>query len=319
MESGVTLVMLPLFHLASFQCWNPSFYRGATKVLLYRWNPLSAIEAIARYRINITHLPVNQYEEMMNSPHIMNHDLTSCEVPLSVSFGKVLTKEPSERWESITGHRLIEGGYGMSETLSHDVSNVFDPRIPPIVGRPTPGTEIKIVATESGNEVPTGAQGKVLIRTPALFKQYWNEPEQTRKAISEEGWFDTGDIGKLDEEGFFHFLGRLKEMIKVSGWSVFPEEVESIIKTHPAVSQVAVVGVPDARRGEIPKAFIVLNNGYKGKVTEQSLIEWCKENMSAYKSPRQVEFRQFLPTHASGKLRRLDLKKEEEARRDRSQ
>lgn len=316
LENGVTMVMLPLFHLASFQTWNPTFYRGGTIVLLYRWHAISAVEAMSKYRVTVMQLPVGQYEEMMTLPNIEKYDLSSCEVPLSVSFGRVLTNEPSEKWERLTGHKLIEGGYGMSETLSHDVSNIFEGKIPPVVGRPTPGTEMKILDIQTGKELPDGQKGKVLIRTPCLFKEYWSDPDQTKEAISEEGWFDTGDVGKIDEQGYFHFLGRIKEMIKVSGWSVFPDEVESLIKEHPAVDQVAVIGISDKKKGEIPKAFIVLKKEFKGKVTDQSLINWCKENMSSYKYPRRIEFRDSLPTQPSGKIRRIELKKEEEEKKN---
>jgi long-chain acyl-CoA synthetase len=315
LENSATLVVLPLFHLASFQYWNPAFYRGSSIVLLYRWDAASGIEAISRYQVTIAQLPVTQYEEMMNLPNFRKYNLSAFEIPISVSFGRTLTKDISEKWEQVTGHRLNEGGYGMSETLSHDASNFFEPKIPPILGKPTPGTEFRIVDIDSGEILPIGKEGKVLIRTPSLFKEYWNDPEQTVKSISQGGWFDTGDIGKMDEEGYFYFLGRVKEMIKVSGWSVFPEEVESLMKRHPAVKQVAVIGVPDPKRGEVPKGFIVLNEEFKGKITEKEMIDWCRDNISAYKYPRRIEFRDSLPAHSSGKLRRLDLKKEEEAKK----
>ena len=196
-----------------------------------------------------------------------------------------------------SGYELIEAGYGMSETLSHDVSNIFEHKMPPIVGKPTPGTEIRIVDNQTNQELPKNQEGKVLIRTPSLFKVYWNDRAQTEEAISKEGWFDTGDIGKVDSDGFFYFLGRVKEMIKVSGWSVFPEEVESLLERHPAIDRAAVIGIPDPRRGEIPKAFIVLKKGYEGRVSKQEIISWCRENMSAYKYPRQIGFKESLPCH----------------------
>lgn len=148
-----------------------------------------------------------------------------------------------------------------------------------------------------------------MIRNLGVFKGYWRKPEATRDTLR-DGWVFTGDRGRISEDGYFYFDGRLKEMIKASGYSVFPEEVEVMLLRHPAVAQVAVVGVPDPVRGESVKAFVVLKPEYAGKVREEDIIAWSKERMAAYKYPRQVEFRESLPATSTGKVLRRLLKEE---------
>lgn len=174
-------------------------------------------------------------------------------------------------------------------------------------GIPTCATDIRIVDPETGEDLPPGRQGEIVIRNPGVFKGYWNKPEATAATLR-DGWVYTGDIGMLDEDGYLHFLGRMKEMIKCSGFSVFPEEVEMLLLKHPAIQQVAVVGVPDAVRGESVKAFVVLKENYKGQIKPEEIIEWAKNNMAAYKYPRQVEFRDNLPATGTGKVLRRLLK-----------
>ena len=148
------------------------------------------------------------------------------------------------------------------------------------------------------------------MKGPAIMEGYWNKPEETKEVLR-DGWLYTGDIGLMDEEGYIKFLGRRRELIKCSGYSVFPAEVENLLYRHPAVTEVAVIGVPDPYRGESPKAFIVLKSEYKGKVKEEEIVEWSKENMAAYKRPRIVEFREELPKSAAGKILRRILTEEE--------
>jgi long-chain acyl-CoA synthetase len=171
--------------------------------------------------------------------------------------------------------------------------------------------DIKIVDPETGvNELPADQEGEIVIRGPAMMQGYWNKPEETRE-VFREGWLRTGDIGSMDEEGYIKLLGRRKELIKCSGYSVFPAEVENLLYRHPAVAEVAVIGVPDPYRGESPKAFIVLKPEYREKIKEKEIIEWSKENMAAYKRPRIVEFREELPKSGAGKILKRILAEEE--------
>src|SRR5690606_38832017 len=171
-------------------------------------------------------------------------------------------------------------------------------------GRLLPGVECRIVDVETRQPLPHGEQGEILLRSPGCFKGYWNQPEKTRETLV-DGWVHTGDIGHLDADGYLTLSGRVKELIKVSGYSVFPEDVESILVKHPAVSQAAVIGVEDPAKGQVVAAFIVCRPGHS--LDAPDLIAWSRENMSAYKVPRIIEFRDTLPMTGSGKVKRNQL------------
>lgn len=205
------------------------------------------------------------------------------------------------------GLPLFEASYGLSETHTCDTFMPMDKIKYGSCGIPTYETEIRMVDPVTGEDLPTGKQGEIVIKNPGVFKGYFNNPEATTKTLH-NGWVFTGDIGKFDEDGFLYFLGRSKEMIKSSGYSVFPEDVEALMSRHAAVLQVAVIGVPDEVRGESVKAFVVLKPEYKGKITELEMMKWAKENMAAYKYPRFIEFIDQLPVTSSGKVLRRLLK-----------
>ena len=171
-------------------------------------------------------------------------------------------------------------------------------------------TLIKIVDPETKEELPEDSVGEIAMKHPAVFKGYLNNPEATAITLR-DGWLYTGDSGKIDGDGYLYFLGRMKEMIKTSGFSVFPEEVEMYMCRHEAVAQAIVIGKPDEKRGELIKAFLKLKDGYEGKITEQELLDWAKEKMAAYKRPREIEFRDSLPATGTGKLLRRVLREEE--------
>ena len=173
-------------------------------------------------------------------------------------------------------------------------------------------SEVKIVDLETGErELPPHEEGEIIIKSSTTMRGYWNKPDETKKVLR-NGWLYTGDIGLMDEDGYIKVSGRKKELIICSGFNVFPAEVEDLLYRHPAVAEVAVTGIPDAYRGESPKAFIVLKAGYRGKISEDEIIRWCKENMSAYKRPRAVEFRDELPKSGAGKILRRALRQEED-------
>lgn len=159
--------------------------------------------------------------------------------------------------------------------------------------------------------MPVNEAGEIIIKSPTMMLGYWNKPEETAEMIRGE-WLYTKDTGCMDEEGYVKFLGRTREMIKCSGFSVFPAEVEHLLYAHPAVKEAAVIGVNDAYRGTSPKAFIVLKDGYAGTVTDRQILDWCKDNMAAYKRPKFVEFRESLPRTAAGKLQKIALEHEEQ-------
>jgi long-chain acyl-CoA synthetase len=181
------------------------------------------------------------------------------------------------------------------------------------MGIPGYEAEFKIVDFDNKTrELPIGEEGEIALRNPGCMKGYWNKPEATAETLI-DGWVFTGDVGRFDEDGYLYWLGRRKEMIKVSGFSVFPEEVESLLNQHPAVLENAVIPVPDAKKGEVVKSFIVLKPEYAGKITPEEIINWARENMSPHKVPVYVEFREDLPKQGVKLLRRI-LRDEEESK-----
>ena len=180
-------------------------------------------------------------------------------------------------------------GYGLSETISQThVNPISNPRYGS-VGIPHFGVDCRIVDVNTNKDVPVGQEGELLIKGPMVTRGYWNNPEETAKAF-QDGWFATGDIARMDHDGYFYIVERKKDMIKASGYSVFPAEVEALMYEHPAVQEVAVIGVPDPHRGENIKAFIIVRPKFKGQVTEGEIIAWARNKMAAYKYPRIVEF-----------------------------
>lgn len=311
-EKDICLAVMPIFHIAGMLVGMTSpIASGATIVLLARFNPKTTIQAIEKYEVTVAYTTTPMNVEMMKQQNFKNTNFKSLRMNLCTSFGIQVSEEISDEWQQTTGVSLFEFAYGMSET------HTGDSLMPPeaikygTVGKPTFDTKIKIVDLENSEiEVDIGEQGEILVSSPSVFKGYMDKPEATSHSLV-DGWFHTGDIGKFDKEGYLYFLGRNKEMIKCSGYSVFPEEVEKMMVKHPKISQAAVIGIPDEVRGESVKAFIVLNEKDKGTVAEAELIAWAKEKMAAYKYPREIEFIDELPQTSAGKLLRRLLKKEE--------
>ncbi|MFZ5633337.1 MAG: AMP-binding protein [Bacillota bacterium] len=310
--NDIFLASSPIFHIAGMVMGiNMPVYGANKTVLLTRFEPEAAITAVEKYRCTMWHSIVPMNLAILNYPGIEKRDLSSLRCNLGTSFGIALTEDVSQAWKKLTGGCLLyEAAYGLSET------HTCDTFMPPAkirfgsCGIPINETDVRIVDPDTGQDLEPGQQGEIAIKNRGVFKGYWNNPEGTRKTLR-DGWVFTGDMGYIDEDGFLYFNGRLKEMIKCSGYSVFPEDVEVLLLKHPAVSQVAVTGVPDPVRGESVKAFIVLKPDYKGKVAPEEIIDWSRNHMAAYKYPRHVEFRDSLPTTGTGKLLRRLLKEGE--------
>lgn len=313
--ADVHLCVMPVFHIAGLLfSANVPVYTGGTMVMLTRFAPEAVLEAIDRYRVTSAYTVVPMNVAMMEHPRAKETDFGSFRLNPCTSFGIQLSEDIASRWRTLTGAPLFEISYGLSETHTADTLMPLAGIKVGSHGKPTSGTQIRIVSLEDPNvEVPLGEQGEITIKSPGVFKGYLNKPEATKDALR-EGWLYTGDIGKWDEEGYLYFLGRKKEMIKCSGYSVFPEEVERMLLRHPAVEAAAVIGVPDPVRGESVKAFIVLNEEHRGRVAEEEIIAWSRERMANYKYPRYVEFRESLPATGTGKLLRRILAEEERAK-----
>ena len=304
----VALSVAPLYHIAGMLMGvNVPVLAGATQVLLFRFDAAAVLQAIDRYKVTHWYSIAPMNLACMQVPGAERYDLKSLRRNPVTSFGITFTKALAQKWQAFAGGACIscEAAYGLSETHTMDTGMPFDAIRWGTHGKPMPGVTIRIIDPDTGAEQPAGELGEITLMSPGNFKGYWNKPEAT-KATLQNGWVHTGDMGKLDAEGYLTFIGRNKEMIKVSGYSVFPEEVETILIKHPAVAQAAVIGVPDAQKGEVVKAFIVTKPG--AALEADALIAWCRENMAPYKAPRLVSFIAALPTTGAGKVLRRLLK-----------
>jgi long-chain acyl-CoA synthetase len=312
----VMLTAMPIYHIAGMLYgMTISFYRGCTLALLTRFDAESTVIAIDAFKCSKMYGTVFMNSEILDLEDIASYDLKSLRITTCTSFGVFLTQEIADRWSKITkGGCLVEVAYGLSETHTGDTFTPLDkPRIGS-VGIPFYDTDFKIVDFDDPErELNLNEVGEIAIKSPAVAKGYWNRPEETSVAFR-EGRLYTGDMGKFDEDGYVYFLGRKKEMIKSSGYNIAPEEVEGFLMRHPAVDEAGCIPVPDPKRGESVKAFVVLNRKYSKGTTEKDLIDWSREKMAAYKYPRYVEFRKELPKTTSGKLLRRILREEEEVK-----
>ena len=280
-EDEVPLGVLPWFHITGMECqMNMMAYGGATLVALGRFDLETVLRAIQRYRCTLTTFIATINIAILNWPRTKEFDLSSLRA--CFSGGAPVPAEIARRWEQTTGYKLIEG-YGLSETTAPTHVNPLHRPKYGTVGVPLPFVDVKIVNLEDpATELGIGAAGEIAVRGPMVMKGYWRRPDATAEAIR-DGWFLTGDVGRVDDEGYFTIDERKKDMIKASGYSVFPAEVEALMYRHPAIAEVGVVGVPDPYRGEDVLAFVVPKPGAKGKVTEVEIVEWCRREMSAYK------------------------------------
>ena len=299
-DNDVALGVLPWFHITGMECqMNMMAFMGGTLVAIGRFDLVTVLRAIELYRCTVTTFITTVNVAIANSPRTKEVDLSS--LRHCFSGGAPVPPAIARRWEEITGHKLIEG-YGLSETTAPTHINPLHRPKYGTVGVPLPLTEARIVdPNDAGKELEIGKSGEIAVRGPQVMKGYWRNPDATRRAFH-DGWFLTGDIGHVDEDGYFTIEERKKDMLKVSGFSVFPAEVEAIMYGHPAIAEVGVVGVADPYRGEDPLAFVVLKPDAKGSVSEEQIAEWCKTNMAAYKAPRQIRFVDALPKTATGKV-----------------
>jgi len=243
------------------------------------------------------------YESLLNHPEIKNVNFDS--MKLSGCGGMATLQSTAERWYELTGKVLLEG-YGLSETSPGvTVSPAYTEKFSGTVGLPIPNTEISI-RDDDGNEVERGQPGEICIKGPQVMQGYWRNEEATAEAIGEDGFFKTGDIGTMDDEGFLSITDRKKDMIIVSGFNVYPNEIEDVVCMHPNIVEAASIGVPDEKTGEAVKLFVVL--GGEQKLAKEEIIEYCRQNLAAYKVPKQIEFMNELPKTTVGKILRRELR-----------
>ncbi|MGH2829657.1 MAG: long-chain-fatty-acid--CoA ligase [Actinomycetota bacterium] len=302
-------VALPIFHsYGQTVCMNLGIHLGAMLILVPNPRDLDAVLAtLARTKPTLFPGVPTLYANLLARPDIAKHDLSAMKACLSGAAP--LPQEVQEQWERVVGGRLVEG-YGLSETSPISHANPVDGsgKIGTI-GLPVPDTECKLVDVDNPRkEVKAPGPGELCIKGPQVMQGYWNRPDETAVTII-KGWLHTGDVAEIDEDGYFKIVDRKKEMILVGGFNVYPRDVEEILYQHPKVLEAAVAGIPNARSGEIVKAFIVLKPGQAA--TEKEIEDFCRERLTAYKVPKQYEFRTELPKTMVGKVLRRVLVEEE--------
>jgi long-chain acyl-CoA synthetase len=223
---------------------------------------------------------------------------------LTFGGGMAVQRSVAERWQQLTGN-IISEGYGLSETSPVVTANRFDAEaFSGTIGLPIPSTVVAI-RDEEGRDLPLGEVGEICISGPQVMAGYWNRPDETAKAMTADGFFKSGDMGFMDERGYIKIVDRKKDMILVSGFNVYPNEIEDVIAMHPGVLEVAAVGVPDEKSGEVPKVFVVKKDP---NLTEKEIIDFCRDKLTGYKRPKHVEFRTELPKTNVGKILRRELR-----------
>jgi fatty-acyl-CoA synthase len=307
------LALVPFFHVTGMQgAMNGPIYVGTTIVLLPRWDREVAAECVQRYRISgWTGVPT-LIQDFFANPNLERYDLSS--IRRLSGGGAAMPAAIAERLKS-RGITYFEG-YGLSETCAATHINPPNRAKPQCLGIPIYDVDSRVVDPLTLVELPPGEVGEIVTHGPQLFQGYWNKPEQTAEVLVEidgKRFLRTGDLGKVDAEGYFFMVDRLKRMINASGFKVWPSEVETLMYQHPGVLEACVIGVKDAHRGETVKALVVPRPEWRGRLTEQAVIDWCRENMAAYKVPRLVAFLDALPKSAAGKIQWRELQEREAA------
>ncbi len=310
----IILALMPMFHIYGHVGVAATGFVGRQPLALVP-NPRDLDDVLATIRkTRPAFLPgvPTLFIAMMQHPDVRSGKADLSSLKLSISAAAPLLYETKQRWEQLTSGRMVEA-YALTEsTCSGVLTPVLGRYKPGAVGLPFSDVELRVVDLETGERtLPPGETGEILMHAPQLMTGYWQRPEATAKTIREiddKRWLFTGDIGFLDEDGYLHIIDRKKDVIKPSGFQVWPREVEEIIASHPAVAEVGVAGVPDARQGEAVKAWVVLQPGQP--LTAEELRAWCKQQLAAYKVPRYVEFCSELPKSAVGKVLRRELREQ---------
>ncbi|MBA4548850.1 long-chain fatty acid--CoA ligase [Thermoactinomyces intermedius] len=301
---------LPFFHVYGMTTvMNLGMKMAAKIILVPKFDTDLVLKKIQEHKPTFFPGAPTMYVGLINHPKISQYDLSSVDACLSGSAP--LPLEVQEKFEELSGGLLVEG-YGMTETSPVTHANLlWDRKKSGTIGLPWPDTDARIVDVETGEVLPPGHEGELQVKGPQVMKGYWNRPEETEKVLK-DGWMCTGDIAKMDEDGYFYILDRKKDVIIAGGFNIYPREVEDILYEHEAVKEAAVIGVKDDYRGETVKAFIVLKEGHS--VTEKELDRFCRERLAKFKVPRLYEFRKELPKSSIGKVLRRVLADEEKER-----
>jgi long-chain acyl-CoA synthetase len=298
------LCVLPLYHIFALTINGlMGMHQGANNVMIPNPRDIpSLVKEMRRFPIHVFPGLNTLFNALLNNEAFAKLDFKP--LVLTLAGGMAVQRAVAERWLKATACPITEG-YGLSETSPVATANKFSSaEFTGTIGLPLPSTEIAI-CDDSGNDLPVGEVGEICIRGPQVMAGYWNRPDETAKVMTKDGFFTTGDIGRMDERGYVTIVDRKKDMILVSGFKVFPNEVEDVIARHPGVLEVAVVGVADEHSGEVPKLFVVKKDP---ALTAEDVAAFCKENLTGYKRPRYIEFRTELPKSNVGKILRRELR-----------
>ena len=300
----VFVTALPLYHIFSLvaNCLTGMKY-GALNVLITNPRDMPAfVKTIAGLKFSVITGVNTLYNGLLNTPGFESVDFTR--LKLAIGGGMAMQRAVAERWREVTGVPIVEA-YGLTETSPAAVANPLDQaEFTGAIGLPLPSTDVSI-RDDDGNEVGFDTPGELCVRGPQVMQGYWGRPDATAEVLSDDGWLRTGDMAAIDEEGYLRIVDRKKDMIIVSGFNVYPNEIEDVVALHPGVLEVGAVGVPDEKSGEVPKIVVVKKDP---DLTSEALIEHCREQLTGYKVPRHVEFRDELPKTNVGKVLRRELR-----------
>jgi len=308
-QRAIIITALPLYHIFSLtvNCLVMMVVGGENVLITNPRDIPGFVKELAKHKYTIITGVNTLFNALLNHPDFGKLDFSS--LKLAVGGGMAVQKAVAERWRQVTGTPLIEG-YGLTETSPSATANPMSiGEFSGSIGVPMPSTEV-VLRDEQDRDVPHGQPGEICIRGPQVMAGYWQRPDETAKVLGQDGFLHTGDIGIMDEKGFIRIVDRKKDMILVSGFNVYPNEIEQVLAMHPGVLECAAIGVPDEHSGEVPKVFVVKKDP---QLTEQDVLEHCRKELTGYKRPKYVEFRSELPKTNVGKILRRALREEKKA------
>ena len=308
-ERPVIITALPLYHIFSLtvNCLVMMFVGGENVLITNPRDIAGFVKELAKHKYSMITGVNTLFNALLNHPDFAKLDFSH--LKLALGGGMAVQKAVAERWKQVTGTALIEG-YGLTETAPSATANPLNSsEYTGTIGVPMSSTEVEL-RDDHDRGVPLGQPGEICIRGPQVMKGYWQRPDETAKVLGQDGFLHTGDIGIMDERGFIRIVDRKKDMILVSGFNVYPNEIEQVVATHPGVLECAVIGVADEHSGEVPKVYVVRKDP---QLTEQDVLEHCRKELTGYKRPKYVEFRSELPKTNVGKILRHALREEKKA------
>jgi len=305
------LGVLPFFHVFANTCvLNRTILNGGSITMLPRFDAKQALQAITRTKTTALPGVPTMYQALLDHPDLAKTDFSSLRI--CISGGAPMPGELREKFTAATGASLVEG-YGLTESSGVVATNPYEgPVQPGTIGQPLPATHIRLLDKEDPTkDAPVGEPGELAVKGPQIMQGYWNRPEADKDSFTDDGWLRTGDVAVVEADGYIRIVDRLKDMIAVGGFKVYPSVIEAHLYEHPAVKEAIVLGVPDAYRGEAPKAFVTLEDGFQ--VSGEALAEWLNPQLGKHERVKAVEVRLNLPKTMIGKLDRKALRAEEEA------